>query len=351
MSGLPPREKRKGTPLSYPDGLVSVIERTIRDAPIGTRRLNHGAAHSYLASIGITASKEHKRMVKLCIKSTRTKTQRQVRKLRIEWTSQTQNVNGATSSNRAEKAASATVLLHRLEAVDAMITAVMATRKAVEKQVETTLDNTKKANQYLCDVETGDTVWIQLDGYDNLSEATVVDEENENIHVEFVVDKTDDWYPRIHLDIMIVIKAAQQGHDEKRRTETTRASEELDRKNASLSHKNGKRNGRLLCKPQPDRDVFPNPAERPNLYDTSSSNAALAPQTLASKYIKWASLRLEYTPLTGMNTGMRILSGTCRILILIACSTCFPNSSTSTLPGIAKPTVQQESGKSNQNSL
>ena len=27
---------------------------------------------------------------------------------------------------------------------------------------------------------------------------------------------------------------------------------------------------------------------------TSSSNAALAPQTLASKYIKWASLRLEY---------------------------------------------------------
>jgi len=162
MSGLPPREKRKGTPLSYPDGLVSVIERTIRDAPIGTKRLNHGAAHSYLASIGITASKEHKRMVKLCIKSTRTKTQRQVRKLRIEWTSQIQNVNGETSSNRAEKAASATVLLHRLEAVDAMITAVMATRKAVEKQVETTLDNTKKANQYLCDVEPGDTVWIQL---------------------------------------------------------------------------------------------------------------------------------------------------------------------------------------------
>ena len=117
-----------------------------------------------------------------------------------------------------------------------MITAVMATRKAVEKQVETTLDNTKKANQYLCDVETGDTVWIQLDWYDNLSEATVVDEENENIQVEFVVDKTDDWYPRIHLDIVIVIKAAQQGHDEKRRTETTRASEELDRKNASLSH-------------------------------------------------------------------------------------------------------------------
>jgi len=59
-----------------------------------------------------------------------------------------------------------------------MITAVMATRKAVEKQVETTLDNTKKANQYLCYVETGDTVWIQLDGYDNFSEATVIDEEN-----------------------------------------------------------------------------------------------------------------------------------------------------------------------------
>ena len=113
----------------------------------------------------------------------------------------------------------------------------------------------------------GGHVWIQLDGYDNLSEATVVDEENENILVEFVVDKTDDWYPRIHLDIMIVIKAAQQGHDEKRRTETTRASEELDRRNASLSHKQGKRNGRLLCKPQPGRDIFPNPAERPNLYD------------------------------------------------------------------------------------
>jgi len=260
MSGLPPREKRKGTPLSYPDGLVSVIERTIRDAPIGTRRLNQSAAHSYLTSIGITASKEHKRMVKLCIKSTRTKIQRQVRKLRIEWTSQTQNVNGATSSNRAEKAASATVLFRRLEAVDAMITVVMATRKAVEKQVETTLDNTKTANQYLCDVEPGDTVWIQLDRYENLSEATVIDEENENIHVEFVVDKTDDWYPRNHLDIMIVIKAAQQEHDEKRRTETTRASEELDRKNASLSHNNGKRNGRLLCKPQPGREVFPNPS-------------------------------------------------------------------------------------------
>ena len=269
MSGLPPRKKRKGAALSYPDGLVSVIERTIRAAPIGTKRLNHRAAHSYLTSIGITASEEHQRMVKLCIKSMRTKIQQQVRKPRIEWPppSQIQNVNGVTSSNRAEKAASATVLLRRLEAVDAMITAVMATRKAVEKQVETTLDNTKKANQYLCDVETGDTVWIQLDWYDNLSEATVVDEENENIHVEFVVDKTDDWYPRIHLDIVIVIKAAQQGHDEKRRTETTRASDELDRRNASLSHKQGKRNGRLLCKPQPGRDIFPNPAERPNLYD------------------------------------------------------------------------------------
>ena len=82
----------------------------------------------------------------------------------------------------------------------------------------------------------GGHVWIQLDGYEDFSEATVVDEGNENIHVEFVVDNTDDWYPRNHLDIMIVIKAAQQGHDEKRRTETTRASEELDRKNASLSH-------------------------------------------------------------------------------------------------------------------
>ena len=46
-----------------------------------------------------------------------------VRKPRIEWPppSQIQNVNGVTSSNRAEKAASATVLLRRLEAVDAMI--------------------------------------------------------------------------------------------------------------------------------------------------------------------------------------------------------------------------------------
>ena len=180
MSGLPPRKKRKSAALSYPDGLVSVLERTIRDAPIGTKRLNHRAAHSYLTSIGITPLKEHQRIVKLCIKSIRTKIQQQVRKPRIEWPppSQIQNVNGVTSSNRAEKAASATVLLRRLEAVDAMITAVMATRKAVEKQVETTLDNTKKANQYLCDVETGDTVWIQLDGYDNFSEATVIDEEN-----------------------------------------------------------------------------------------------------------------------------------------------------------------------------
>ena len=55
MSGLPPRKKRKGAARSYPDGLISILERTIRDAPIGTKRLNHRAAHtSYLRSRGIT---------------------------------------------------------------------------------------------------------------------------------------------------------------------------------------------------------------------------------------------------------------------------------------------------------
>ena len=119
--------------------MISILERTIRDAPIGTKRLNHRAAHSHLTSIGIIASEEQREWLNYASKAREQKYSNRLGSLESNvQTSQIQNVNGATSSNRAEKAASATVLLRRLEAVDAMITAVMATRKAVEKQVETT---------------------------------------------------------------------------------------------------------------------------------------------------------------------------------------------------------------------
>jgi len=68
---------------------------------------------------------------------------------------QSQNVSGATILDDAEKAASTTVLLRRIETVDATLTLVMAT---------TARDNVNKASEYLCDVKTGDTVWTTPQG-------------------------------------------------------------------------------------------------------------------------------------------------------------------------------------------
>ena len=65
---------------------------------------------------------------------------------------QSQNVSGATILDDAEKAASTTVLLRRVETVDATPTLVMAIPAR---------DNVEKASDYLCDVKTGDTVWIR----------------------------------------------------------------------------------------------------------------------------------------------------------------------------------------------
>ena len=62
--------KRKGSKLSFPQGLHNVLARIIAEAPPAeTRtRLDYRRAYQYLTEEGIPDPKEQARMVKLCMR-------------------------------------------------------------------------------------------------------------------------------------------------------------------------------------------------------------------------------------------------------------------------------------------
>ena len=238
--------KRRGEKLSYPQGLNDVLAIIIAEAPPAeTRtRLDYRRAHQYLTDEGIADYIERKRMVKLCMKRVKRLLNRGASAPTSETTGD-DKINGEERIAR-EARASARAMLPKAEATMKM--------KAVHAMAMIPAP--------------GDVVYVDLDGYGQASEATVVDEENGEIDVKFVADDVEHRYPVDHADIMTVIKGAPQGSDAKRqREEHKRAREELEEKNAALSHRKGRRKGELLCKPQPDRDVFPTPAACPEKYD------------------------------------------------------------------------------------
>ena len=238
--------KRRGEKLSYPQGLNDVLAIIIAEAPPAeTRtRLDYRRAHQYLTDEGIADSTERKRMVKLCMKRVK-------RLLNRGASAPTSGTTGDDKINGEERIARE----------------ARASTRAMLPKAEATM--TMKAVHAMAMIPApGDTVYVDLNGYGQASEATVVDEENGEIDVKFVADDVEHRYPVDHADIMRVIKGAPQGSDAKRqREEHKRAREELEEKNAALSHRKGRRKGELLCKPQPDRDVFPTPAACPEKYD------------------------------------------------------------------------------------
>jgi hypothetical protein len=126
-----------------------------------------------------------------------------------------------------------------------------------------------------------------------------------------VADDVEHRYPVGDADIITVIKGAPQGSDAKRqREEHKRAREELEEKNAALSHRKGRRKGKLLCKPQPDRDVFPTPAACPEKYDHIVIECGSGTANLGFHIYQMENSRLVCTQSTGMQSEMRILSGT-----------------------------------------
>ena len=238
--------KRKGVNLSFPQGLHSVLARILAEAPPAeTRtRLDYRRAHQYLTEEGFPDPKEQARMVKLCMKRVRRLATRGA-SAPTSGTKGDDKINGKEPIAQ-EARASAPAMLPRAKA------------KVTMKDVDATVM-----------IPTiGDMVYVNLDGYEQASEAIVVDEENGEINVMFMADDAEDRYPANHADIKRVIKGAPQGSDAKRqREEHKQAREELEETNATLSHRNGNWKGEPLCKPQPNLDVFPTPAACPSMYE------------------------------------------------------------------------------------
>ena len=237
---------RGGAKLSYPQGLNDVLARIIAEAPPAeTRtRLDYRRAHQYLTEEGISDPKEQARMVKLCMKRVKRLAKRRA-------SAPTSGATGNDKTNGKERIARE----------------AHASTRAMLPKAEAKM-TTKAVHATAMIPALGDVIYVDLDGYGQASEATVVDENNGQICVKFVADDVEHRYPVDDIDIIRVIEGAPQGSDAKmKREEHKRAREELEEKNAALSHRKGRRKGELLCKPQPNRDVFPNPAACPERYD------------------------------------------------------------------------------------
>ena len=238
--------KRKGVDLSFPQGLHSVLARILAEAPPAeTRtRLDYRRAHQYLTEEGVPDPKEQARMVRLCV--------RRVRRLA------TRGASAPTSGTKGDDKINGKEPIAQEARASAPAMLPIAKAKVTMKDVDATV----------VIPALGDIVYVILDGYEQASEAVVVDEENGEIKVKFMADDAEDRYQVDHADIERVIKGAPQGSDAKRqREEHKQAREELEETNATLSHRNGKWKGEPLCKPQPNLDLFPTPAACPSKYE------------------------------------------------------------------------------------
>ena len=171
--------------------------------PAETRtRLDYRRAHQYLTDEGIADSTERKRMVKLCMKRVK-------RLLNRGASAPTSGTTGDDKINGEERIARE----------------ARASTRAMLPKAEATM--TMKAVHAMAMIPApGDVVYVDLDGYGQASEATVVDEENGEIYVKFVADDVKHRYPVDHADIITVIKGAPQGSDAKRQREEHKRARE-----------------------------------------------------------------------------------------------------------------------------
>jgi len=189
--------KRRGVKLSYLQGLSNVLARIIAEAPpAGTRtRLDRRRACQYLKEEGIADPKEQARMVKLCMK----RVKRLAKRRASVPTSGTTGDDKTNGKERIAREAHASVRAMLLKAEAQLTTKALHATARIPAL--------------------GDVIYVDLDGYGQASEATVVDEEHGEIYAKFVADDVEHRYPVDDIDIIRVIEGAPQGSDAKRKRE------------------------------------------------------------------------------------------------------------------------------------
>ena len=85
--------------------------------------------------------------------------------------------------------------------------------------------------------------------------------------IEFDVDETRDLIERDSFDIVKVTRGLELREASERNMNFKRAEERLEWEDEHLSGSNKKKKGVFIYLPQPSREILPNPAEHPDLYD------------------------------------------------------------------------------------
>ena len=113
----------------------------------------------------------------------------------------------------------------------------------------------------------GDIILVALDGHFEPVKGIVWSCNEKQLEIEFDVDETRDLIERDSFDIVKVTRGLELREASERNMNFKRAEELLEWEDEHLSGSNKKKKGVFIYLPQPSREILPNPAEHPDLYD------------------------------------------------------------------------------------